>query len=607
MAPSATTNGYGGMIPADAAINPEPGVNDRPAFVNNPSPDDVTILDQLFGSRKKLRIAMLGAGMSGLNFFKFAEDRLKNVEIVCYEKNADVGGTWFENRYPGCACDIPSVVYQFPWRPAPWSRYYSYSPEIWEYMKTVERENDFITKYIRLRHRIMALSWDDGTAQWTLSVQNLATGREFEDHADVLIDGGGVLNKWKWPTIPGLLDFKGTLLHSAQWNTETDLRGKRVALIGAGSSAVQILPNIYDQADQVYTWIRSRIWITAGFAQAFAGKEGANFIYSEEQRKLFDDPDAYLTYRKMIEGELNQRFSFIVNGSKAQKEARDFSENEMRTLLRDRPDLLEKIMPTDFFVGCRRPTPGNGYLEALTGPKTTPYTSQLQQITEQGFIDPDGNEHEVDVIICATGFDTSYKPRFPLIVNGVDKQDEWKDHPHVPSYLSLALAEVPNYFVYGGAYCPSAHGSFFPLIQAYCDYTLQWIEKMQVEDIRSFRPKAKVVEHFLRHADTFLKRTAWTGPCSSWFKGGKIDGKPAIYPGSRLHFLRLLERPRFEDFEIEYDDPDDMFSFFGNGFHVCERDGSDITWYLGKPKKEGDEKKVREIMDGLKGIEMKKP
>lgn len=417
----------------------------------------------------------------------------------------------------------------------------------------------------------------------------------------------GVLNKWKWPNIDGLWNFKGEVLHSAVWNKTTDLKGKRVALIGAGSSGVQILPNIYDQVSHVYHWIRSRIWITAGFAQAFAGEDGANFTYSDEQRRLFDDPDAYLSYCKMIEGELNQRFRFIVNGSKEQLEAREYSENEMRRNLKNNPELLEHVMPTDFFVGCRRPTPGNGYLEALTGPKTTAYPEQLQRITEKGFIDPDGQEHEVDVIICATGFDTTYKPRFPLLVGGVDKRKEWEGRETVPSYLSLGYAGVPNFNIYAGAYCPSAHGSFFPLVQAYSDYTVQVLEKMQVDNIRSLRPKEKVVEHFLHHAKTFLKRTAWTGPCVSWFKGGKIDGTPAIYPGSRLHFLRLLEKPRFEDYDIEYDDPDDMFSFMGNGFHVCEEDGSDITWYLGKPKKVVDLKEVRETMSGLKGIPLSKP
>ena len=123
----------------------------------------------------------------------------------------------------------------------------------------VEQENNFIEKYVKLRHRIISLSWDEGTAQWTARVQDLETGREFQDHADFVVDGGGVLNKWKWPDIPGLKDFKGTLLHSAQYDERTDLTGKRVALVGAGSSAVQILPNIYDKVEKVYTWIRNKI------------------------------------------------------------------------------------------------------------------------------------------------------------------------------------------------------------------------------------------------------------------------------------------------------------------------------------------------------------
>lgn len=607
MAPAVNINGHGATLPfrRESLHGDQLLSGDKP-LVNNPSKDDVTILEQLCGAKKKLRIVFLGAGASGLNFFKYAEEKLENVEVVCYEKNNDIGGTWLENRYPGCACDVPSVVYQFPWRPAPWSKYYSHSPEIWDYLKMVERENSFIEKYIKLEHAVQRFEWDEGTGQWAVTVKDLRTDRTFQDHCDIVINGTGVLNKWKWPEIEGLRSFKGILLHSAQWNQETDLNGKRVALIGAGSSAVQILPNIYEKVSEVYTWIRSKIWITAGFAQEYAGKNGANFIYNDEQRQLFDDPDAYLTYCKMIEGELNQRFSFIINGSQPQKEARDFSVNEMKRKLKGRPDLLDKVMPQDFFVGCRRPTPGNGYLEALTGEKTTAYTEQLQRITERGFIDPEGTEHEVDVIICATGFDTSYKPRVPLVVDGVDMSETWKDRDHVPSYLSVGYGGVPNYIIFGGAYCPSAHGSFFPLIQAYSEYAVQLIEKMQVENIKSFRPKTRATEQFLKYANTYLKRTAWTGPCSSWFKGGKVSGTPAIYPGSRLHFLRLIERPRYEDYDIEYDDADNMFAFLGNGFHVCERDGSDITWYLGEPSGEVDVKHVKEIMDGTKGIEFQK-
>lgn len=495
------------------------------------------------------------------------------------------------------------MVYQFYWHMRPWSRYYSYSPEIWEYVKSVAEHYDFINKYVKLRHEVTSVSWSDDTAQWTISVTDHNTDRTFSDNVDIIINGSGILNKWKWPNIDGLHSFKDSLLHSAQWNQSVDLKGKRVALIGAGSSAVQILPNIYKDVDKVYHWVRNKIWITAGFAQAFAGPNGANFKYNDEQLDLLrNDPDAHLTYSKMIEGELNQRFQFIINGSRAQQDARDYSESEMKALLSNRPDLVDSIMPTDFFVGCRRPTPGNGYLEALAGDKVTCYPTQLQKITEKGIIDPDGNEQEVDVIICATGFDTTYKPRYPFLVNGIDMRDKWAPHPHVPSYLSLAYAEVPNHFLFAGAYCPAAHGSFFPLVDAYCNYFLQAIEKMQVENIRSFRPKQAVTDAYIKHADSFLKRTAWTGPCSSWFKGGKSDGKPAIYPGSRLHFLRLLERVRWEDYEIKYDEEGDMWNWLGNGFHVCERDGSDITWYLGTPGRKVEEDYLRDVMSGDKGI-----
>lgn len=218
----------------------------------------------------------------------------------------------------------------------------------------VTQENNFVEKYIKLRHKIMRVTWTDEASKWTVTVQNLETEQEFEDQVDIIIDGGGILNRWKWPDIEGLNDFAGNLLHSANWDQGCDLTNKRVALIGAGSSGVQILPNIYDRVSKVYTWVRNRIWITAGFAQAFAGEDGANFIYTDEQRKLFSDPDSYLAYRKAIEDELNRRFEFIINGSRAQKDAREFSENEMKTLLRTRPDLLDKIMPTKFDVGCRR-------------------------------------------------------------------------------------------------------------------------------------------------------------------------------------------------------------------------------------------------------------
>ncbi|KAK5050534.1 hypothetical protein LTR84_003815 [Exophiala bonariae] len=543
----------------------------------------VTMEKQFFGVKRPLRVIVIGAGISGLNFFKRAEEQGGNLEIVCYEKNADIGGTWLENRYPGCACDIPSVVYQFPWRPARWSRYWSYSEEIWSYLKVVEQENRFVEKYVKLQHQVEELSWSDKEAKWRVSVHDVQHDLHFYDEAEVVINCTGVLSKWKWPSIPGLQTFQGTLLHSAAWDSSISLKGKRVALVGAGSSAVQILPNIYPDVEKVYTWVRSKVWITGNFSQSFTRADGSNYQYTDEQQKIFDEAnnDEYLAYRKMVEQPFNRRFEFIMNGTEAQKATFDYCEEHMKTNLQTRPDLIEKIVPTDFYVGCRRPTPGYGYLQSLCASKTTAYTETLETISEKGFFDPDGNEQEVDVIICATGFDTSFKPRIPLLVNGVDMRQKWTQEQHPPSYLSVALGGVPNYLISGGAYFPVAHGSFFPLIDSFCKYALKLIEKIQVDNIAWVAPNEMKTKQFLGRANDFLKQTAWNGPCSSWFKGGTVDGQPALYPGSRLSFMKLIENVRFEDYDIEYLDPDDPFAFLGNGQHVCEEDGSDVTWYLG--------------------------
>lgn len=235
------------------------------------------VSEEPLGTKKHIKVILMGAGASALNFLKKAEEEMTHLDIVCYEKNRDIGGTWLENRYPGCACDVPSVNYQFSWKIKLWSHYYSYAPEIWAYLKDIEREGDFIKKYIKLKHRIEHVEWDDAKGQWRVKVRNLENDHVVEDHAEVFINAGGVLNNWKWPDIPGLTEFRGKLMHSAHYEEGYDLEGKKVAVIGAGSSGVQIVAAIQKKVEHLYHWIRSPIWITAGFAQTWAGKRGANF------------------------------------------------------------------------------------------------------------------------------------------------------------------------------------------------------------------------------------------------------------------------------------------------------------------------------------------
>lgn len=392
--------------------------------------------------------------------------------------------------------------------------------------------------------------------------------------------GGGHLNSWKWPEIQGLHDFRGPKAHSAQWDDSIDLKDKRVLIIGAGSSAVQIAPTIIDQVKSLDIVIRSPTWITAGFAPKYAGPDGNNFFYSEETKARFrEDPRFYLSYCKAIESELSTRFRLVVNGSEEAKEAKEFSEREMIRKLSDKPELVDAIMPKDFGVGCRRPTPGNGFLESLCHKKTTVLTKELRMVTHSGFVTAEGQHKEADLIICATGFDTSFRPFFPVYAHGRNVQDDFNSGDTV-GYLGLNLPQVPNYFMYSAPYGPLGHGSAIPMIEAFTKYILQIIEKVQLEDIKRIQVKRSAAEDFTKHADMFLTRTAWTGPCSSWFKAGDQTRKPTLWPGSRLHYLTALQSPRFEDYEFDYLSSN-IFNYLGNGFHVREYDGHDLTWYYG--------------------------
>ncbi|KAE9967521.1 hypothetical protein BLS_006332 [Venturia inaequalis] len=518
------------------------------------------IREQPYGTKRKIRVLLMGAGASSLNFFKKAEEEMQNIDIVCYEKNRDVGGTWLENRYP----------------------------EIHAYLKEIEQENNFIDKYVRLRHAIEHAQWDSDAGLWRFKIRNLETDEVIEDAAEFFINAGGVLNQWKWPEIPGLHDFKGKLMHSANYEEGYVLDGKRVAVIGAGSSGVQIVAAIQKKVDTLYHWIRSPIWITAGFAQRWAAQEGANFKYTPEQiQHLKDNPNKYLEYRKQIENELNQRFKFIIRGSAEAAAARDYALQEMKNKLNHDARLCDKIIPKNFNPGCRRPTPAPGYLEALVAPNATVFTEEIGKIDATGFFDAEGKHHDVDVIICATGFNTSWLPRFPLI-NGEGKSltDLWGTREGVTSYLSIGIPTFPNLFSFCGPYGPLGHGSFMPLIEQWTKYMFTAISKAQVENIKAYTPRMDLSKQFRQHADLFLQRTAWTSPCRSWFKQGRNDGQAAIYPGSRLHFLQLLKTPRYEDFDIEYWD-ENRYAFLGNGFEVREFDGRDITNYLGCLDDEG--------------------
>lgn len=221
---------------------------------------------------------------------------------------------------------------------------------------------------------------------------------------------------------------------------------------------------------------------------------------------------------------------------------------------------------------CRRATPGNGYLEALCSPKVEIVWGEIDSFTERGIKSASGDYHEFDTIICATGFNMSFSPRFPIIgENDIDLQKKWDKNPEC--YLSVTAAHMPNYFMYLGPGSPLGHGSVVSSLERVTEYMRKMITKLQTENYSSVVPKQHIPRAYQKQALAWLEKTAWSSNCVSTYKNGDPNGPLiSLHPGSRLHFFELLKNPRFEDFEWQSlcDDPDLTFAWMANGFTADE-------------------------------------
>ncbi|OAA60207.1 Flavin monooxygenase-like protein [Niveomyces insectorum RCEF 264] len=488
-------------MPDPGPIPPSNAVHENTWY--NQDFDGYRVTEAPLYTKRRLRIVCVGAGAAGLQIAYKAERALENIDLQIYEKNADIGGTWLENRYPGCTCDIPSHSYQFTWARNPnWSSYYSSSEEIWQYFKDVATKYD-LEKYVQLKTTVKSATWDESEGQWKLKILS-RDGAIVDDWCDILISASGVLNSWKYPDIPGLDLFRGKLMHSAAWDNSYDLTGKTVAVIGGGSSAVQIVPGIQPKVAKLIAFLRSPVWITTGFGAKYAGPGGTNFKYSAEQIKRFkENPMEYEKYCRDVEGELNKRFNLMHINSKDQKSSRELIASLMRDRLNN-DKLATKLVP-DFALGCRRMTPGSDYLESLSRDNVQVIHESVTSLTETGVVDGSGVEHAVDVVICATGFDTSFTPHFKITGRrSADIKEQFGDFP--TGYLGITAENFPNLFLLTGPNSPSSHSSILPIMEWYTRYIFQMLEKVQTENIKAFEPKREAVKDLFNHTHELMKR-----------------------------------------------------------------------------------------------------
>nr|RBQ97532.1 hypothetical protein FVER53263_05843 [Fusarium verticillioides] len=330
--------------------------------------------------------------------------------------------------------------------------------------------------------------------------------------------------------------------------------------------------------------LRSKTWVTPSLANRFAGENGANKIYTDNEKEGWaKDPEAYYRYRKEIENELNAQFRLYLKDSKAQKMGREVTKQQMIGKLSAKPELANDLIP-DFPVGCRRPTPGNGFLEALSSPKVEIIWGEIDSFNETGLRTASGRQVNSDTIICATGFNMGFVPRFPILgSDGRDLREVWtKELP--TAYLSVTVNKMPNYFVMMGPQSPLGHGSITGSIEKVTGYIQKLVYKLQTEGYASLVPRQVVTGAWVAHAMKWMEKTVWVEGCASSFKNGS-SGRTVVslHPGSRLHYFNLLERPRYEDFEWTplSADPSSMFAWLGDGFTAAEGSvGADLSYYL---------------------------
>ncbi|KAH7082480.1 hypothetical protein FB567DRAFT_551421 [Paraphoma chrysanthemicola] len=547
------------------------------------------------GQPRPVRIVVVGAGVSGIAAVKLYKEILGNlpVSLTLYDKNHDVGGTWLENRYPGCSCDIPAHNYTYSWEGNPnWSRMYVEAEEIFDYYK--DRAQTYgVFEYVKLEHKVHEAVWNDAKGKWVLRVEDLATGQMIEDEAEVLINAGGFVNTWKWPDVSGLESFRGKLLHSAAWDNTVSFENKTVAVIGSGSSAIQIVPRIQKDVKHLFSINRSPTWITPQYVVEHAPRNPGMRYTPEQQKKWAEDPEEFLRHRKEIDAAITHGFRVNYRNSALQAEAYKASSQEMHAILSKKEGLSELLIPK-FEVGCRRLTPGVGYLEALVEENVTVIGEGIEKFTADSIVTQSGKDIKVDAVICATGFDTSYRPPFNVRgKHGKELRDVWADKPK--SYLAVAVSGFPNYFTAIGPNFPVANGSLPYAVEAVIRYAFEAVRKIQRHNIKSLHPTPEAVEDFQQYKDSFMQDTVWTSDCRSWYKNGKPDGEVwGPWPGSALHFRQSLDEPRWEDYEIEYWHSN-RFEFLGDGSTEQEVSGGDTSYYLREPggKVRGDTIRAR--------------
>lgn len=376
-----------------------------------------------------------------------------------------------------------------------------------------------------------------------------------------------------------------------------DFENKRIGVIGSGSSSIQIVPSLQRlPGTHVSTFVRSKTWISPPFSAHLWDKYGfEGVVIPKELRDRFaNDPEHYHKFRLAVEEDGNGIHEATMKGTALQIGSKDMFHQHMKERLKTHPEIFEALLPS-FSPGCRRLTPGPGYLEALTQPNVDFITSPISRISETAIHTADGKSHEIDALVCATGFKSSAPPPFPLTgSNGLTMTKKWEDR--AVSYLSHSVAGFPNLFSMLGPNSAIGTGSLTKMIETVGDYIIKAIRKIQKDNIASMVAKEARERDFTEYVDAYFEGTVFSDECRSWYKNKGTGAVVGLWPGSTLHCVEAMRSPRWEDFdyvyldELEGHDTDDKLkgvgkeanrlAWLGNGMSITQQEKRDLAWYL---------------------------
>lgn len=480
---------------------------------------------------KGLRVVVIGAGMSGiLCGIRLQQEGIEDFTI--HEKAGSLGGTWRDNRYPGLTCDVPSHVYSYSFEPNPdWSRKYSAGSEIRDYLERVARKYR-VMPFIRFGSEITACDYEDG--RWRLT-----TADGHHDSADVVIAATGILHHPRLPDIPGRDSFAGADFHSARWPDGLSLAGKRVGVIGTGSTAIQIVGAIVDEVAALSLFQRTPQWIYPE----------PNRSYDEHERDRFRaEPDVLAGIRARMQRNLEERFSnaLIDADSVGMRAIADMCWQHLENGVAD-PDLRARLTP-DYQAGCKRLIVADGFYDAIQRHNARLVDRPIEAITPAGPRTADGEQHELDVLVYATGFDAH---RFVRPINLTGRNGRTLDEAwarSVRAYRSTALPDFPNFFMIMGPQSPVGNFSLIDVAETQVEYILRLIAPLRRGEAAALAPRPEAMQRFNERAVAAMDGTIWVTGCGSWYLDE--DGVPVTWPWTLETFRREMREPDFADYEL---------------------------------------------------------